>query len=114
MPAYIIANITVTDWDRYREYVRHAPRVVRMFGGRFLSRGSDPFMLEGPAISKRVVLLEFPTLAVAKAFFASDEYAAIKRLRDGAADAQFFAIDGYPIEEWERAASESEKLPPPK
>ena len=113
MPAYIIATITVTDWDQYKEYVRHAPRVVRMFGGRFLSRGSEPFMLEGPAVPKRVVLLEVPTLAIAKAFFASEAYAAIKRLRDGAADAQFFVIDGYPIAEWERAAAESEKLAPP-
>jgi uncharacterized protein (DUF1330 family) len=84
-----------------------------MFGGRFLSRGSSAFMLEGAAETRRVVLLEFPTLAIAKAFFASEDYAKIKRLRDSAADAQFFVIDGYPIQEWEKAAEESEKLPPP-
>jgi uncharacterized protein (DUF1330 family) len=113
MPAYIIANVEVTDWDRYQEYILHAPRVVRMFGGRFLSRGSAMFRLEGPDETRRVVLLEFPTLQTAKEFWASDEYAKIKRLRDGAADAQFFVIDGYPIDEWEKAAKESESLAPP-
>jgi uncharacterized protein (DUF1330 family) len=113
LPAYIIANVIVTDWDRYRDYVRHAPRVVRQFGGRFLSRGSTPFMLEGDAENRRVVLLEFPSMEIARAFFASEAYAEIKRLRDGAATAQFFAIDGYPVEEWERAAAEAEHLPRP-
>lgn len=113
MSAYIIANVTVTDWDRYREYVLHAPRVVKQFGGRFLSRGSEPFMLEGAAETRRVVLIEFPTLAIAKEFFASEAYAEIKRLRDGAATAQFFAIDGYPVDEWERAAAEAGRLPRP-
>jgi uncharacterized protein (DUF1330 family) len=113
MPAYIIGKIEVTDWDRYREYVLHAPRVVRKFGGRFLSRGSAASMLEGPAETRRVVLLEFPTLQTAKDFWASDDYAKIKKLRDGAADAQFFVIDGYPIDEWQKAAQESELLSPP-
>lgn len=113
MPAYVIANVTVHDWNKYKEYVMHAPRVVRKFGGRFLSRGSSPQALEGAPETRRVVLIEFPTIAIAQAFFASKEYAEIKKLRETAATAQFFAIDGYPIAEWEKAAAESEALPPP-
>ncbi len=113
MSAYIIARVSVTDWDRYREYVLHAPRVVRSFGGRFLSRGGELQVLEGEEESRRVVLLEFPSMEVARNFFASDAYQKIKALRDGAASAEFIAIDGYPVEEWEAAAAASERLPAP-
>jgi uncharacterized protein (DUF1330 family) len=50
--------------------------------------------LEGSEERHRVVIIEFPSLNQAKAFFQSGEYAEAKKLRAGAATAQFVAIDG--------------------
>jgi len=45
--AYIVAHVDVEDWDAYREYMRHTPRVIQKFGGRFIARG--PFVADcGP------------------------------------------------------------------
>jgi uncharacterized protein (DUF1330 family) len=111
--AYIIARVDVRDWDAYREYMRHTPRVIQKFGGRFIARGGETVTLEGPEETLRVVLIEFPSLEQAKAFYKSPEYARTKRLRAGGGEAQFVAVEGYPAEEWEEAARESASLEPP-
>ena len=113
MSAHIVAHVDVENWDAYREYMRHTPRVIAKFGGRFIARGGDMVTLEGPQETLRLVLIEFPDLAHAKAFYASAEYAQIKRLREGAGTARFVAIDGYPIEQWDAVARESAALSVP-
>ena len=113
MAAYIIARVNVRDWGAYREYMRHTPRVIQKFGGRFIARGGEMVTLEGPEETLRVVLIEFPSIERAKAFYNSPDYARTKRLREGGGEAQFVALDGYPAEEWEAAARESADLEPP-
>ncbi len=110
--AYIVARVDVRDWEAYREYMRHTPRVIQKFGGRFIARGGAMVTLEGPEETLRVVLIEFPSLEQAKAFYKSPEYARTKRLREGGGEAQFVAVEGYPAEEWEKAARESADLEP--
>jgi uncharacterized protein (DUF1330 family) len=94
MPAYVIATVEVTDWDRYREYMKMTPGVIAKFGGRFIARGGEKVTLEGPEETRRVVLIEFPDLAAAKKFYASPEYAAAIRVREGAAQMQLLALEG--------------------
>ena len=40
------------------------------------------------------MVLEFPSLDRAKAFYGSEEYTAAVKLREGAASAQFVAVEG--------------------
>ena len=110
MAAYIVVRVDVRDWEAYREYMRHTPRVIRKFGGRFIARGGETVTLEGPEETLRVVLIEFPSLDQAKAFYNSPEYVRTKRLREGGGEAQFVALEGYTAEEWEEAVRESAEL----
>ena len=110
MAAYIVAHVDVTDWEPYREYMRHTPRVIQKFGGRFIARGGETVTLEGPEDGRRLVLIEFPSIEQAKAFYQSPEYSRIKKFRAGSGEAHLVAVDGYPGEEWEKAARESAKL----
>ena len=113
MAAYIIARVNVKNWGAYQEYMRHTPRVIQQFGGRFIARGGEMVTLEGPEETLRVVLIEFPSIERAKAFYESAEYARTRRLREGGGEAQFVVLDGYPAEDWEAAARESADLEPP-
>ncbi len=108
MPAYLLVQADVRDWDAYREYMRRTPRVIAKFGGRFIVRGGDRITLEGPASDTRIAILEFPTLADVEAFYRSPEYDEVKSFRDGAGDARFVALDGYPQEQWPDAIAQSE------
>ena len=94
MTAYILIRVAVTDWDRYRQYMALTPGALAKFQGRFIARGGESVTLEGPEESRRLALVEFPSLELAKAFYASPEYQAAKALRDGACEAQFIALDG--------------------
>jgi uncharacterized protein (DUF1330 family) len=94
MSAYVVARINVTDWERYKEYVKATPGVIAKFGGRFIARGGETVTLEGPGETRRVVLIEFPSMENAKAFYASAEYQSVLKLRIGAAEAELVAIQG--------------------
>ena len=94
MPAYIIARVEVTDWTKYREYTQATPAAIARYGGKFIIRGGDVVNLEGEPETRRLVVIEFPTLEQAKTFYNSPEYGAAKKLRAGAAIGQFIAVNG--------------------
>lgn len=95
MPAYLIARVEVTDWDRYREYTKATPEAIARYGGKFIVRGGEVVALEGEPENRRLVVIEFPTLERAMEFFHSPEYTRVKALRAGAAVGQFLVVDGF-------------------
>ena len=94
MAAYMIARVNVTDWDKYNEYIKVTPGIIAKYQGRFIVRGGETATLEGPEEKWRIVVIEFPDLAKAKEFYHSPEYADAKKIRAGAAEAQFIAVSG--------------------
>jgi uncharacterized protein (DUF1330 family) len=86
--------VNVTDWDKYNEYIKVTPGIIAKYEGRFIVRGGETVTLEGPQEKWRIVVVEFPDLAKAKAFYHSPEYADAKKIRAGAAEAQFIAVSG--------------------
>lgn len=94
MTAYVIAQIEVTDPAQFEEYRRQVPATIATYGGRYIVRGGDSETLEGTWQPKRVVVLEFPDRARARAWWSSQEYAPVKAIRERAARTQLIAIDG--------------------
>ena len=94
MSAYLIIRVAVSDWDKYRAYMARTPDALAKYQGRFIARGGATVTLEGPAETRRVALVEFPSLALAQAFYQSPDYQAAKALRDGACEAEFLAVEG--------------------
>ena len=98
MPAYVIVRVEVTDWDKYNEYLKVGPSTIGQYGGRFIARGGDIVTLEGPEETRRMVILEFPSLAEAKAWYNSKEYQDAKKLRSGASIGSLVAIEGVEVD----------------
>ena len=94
MPAYVIAHIDVKDPVRYAEYIRMSPISIQKFGGRFIARGGKVESLEGTWQPKRLVLLEFPTIEAARDWYASDDYAPAKALRQATSTGDLVVIEG--------------------
>jgi uncharacterized protein (DUF1330 family) len=94
MAGYVIARVEVTDRERYKEYLKLTPATIAKFGGRFIARAGETVSLEGAEEARRVVILEFPSLERAKQWYHSDDYQTVKKVRAGAAEADFLAIDG--------------------
>ncbi|MFH1908657.1 MAG: DUF1330 domain-containing protein, partial [Chloroflexota bacterium] len=62
MSAYVIVDIEVTDPQGYKEYIKLAPAVVELYGGRYIARAGPNETLEGDWHAKRLVILEFESV----------------------------------------------------
>ena len=70
------------------------PASVAAYGGRFIVRGGRTESLEGKWTPERIVILEFPTVERAKAWWSSAEYAEAKGLRQATARTQMIVVEG--------------------
>lgn len=96
MSAYVIANIEVTNAERYPEYVKLAGSTPARYGGRYLVRGGWAVVKEGDAPVHRLVILEFPSMEQALTWYDSDEYRAARELRHAYARSQITFVEGVP------------------
>lgn len=94
MPAYLIADIEVTDPVGYDEYKKRVPAVIAAHGGRYLARGGASEVLEGMWRPKRSAIIEFPNLASMKAFWESPEYQPLREIRERSAKSNLVVIEG--------------------
>lgn len=95
MPAYLIANIEVTDPKGFDQYRAGVPAVIAQYGGTYLVRGGAVEAVEGTSPFKRLVVLEFPTMDKLKAFYHSPEYAPLLKLRMAASTSEVVLVEGY-------------------
>jgi len=94
MAAYMLVDCSVTDPTKYEEYKRLAQAAVTQYGGRYIVRGGETVVLEGTWQPNRVVVLEFPDMQRARAFYDSPEYRAARQARAGAAKMNMIAVAG--------------------
>lgn len=94
MPAYIIVDVEITDPKEYEEYKKHTPGSLVPFDGKFLTRGGAVETLEGDWKPGRLVILEFPSVDKAKAWWNSPGYAPAKLIRQRASNTQMIVVDG--------------------
>jgi uncharacterized protein (DUF1330 family) len=96
MAAYVVVNVTIHDPARYEEYKRLASPTVTAYGGRYVARGGPVEVREGGWRPSRLVILEFPTVERARAWWDSPEYAPAKAVRQSCADTQLVITEGLP------------------
>ncbi|OGG96044.1 MAG: hypothetical protein A2527_12020 [Candidatus Lambdaproteobacteria bacterium RIFOXYD2_FULL_50_16] len=94
MAAYLLARVQTEDPALLKAYMTAAPPIVAKYASRFLARGGQTVTLEGPTEFRRLVIIEFPSLEQAQAYFFSPEYQAVKKLRHGVAVAEFVVVEG--------------------
>jgi uncharacterized protein (DUF1330 family) len=82
---YLLFRSRYDDPQALRPYGRAVIELAAKFGGRFIVLADAPEPVEGTPDTRRVVIMEFPSLAAARAFWTSAEYAEVKKLREGLA-----------------------------
>lgn len=93
---YWIAFVTVTDTERYKGYQDTAPAAFAKYDARFLARGGEAETLEGDAFERHVVI-EFASIAQARACYNSSEYKAARSHRASACKANIAIVEGLPL-----------------
>ena len=106
MKTYCFFDVrTVIDPDKLLAYRKGVLATVRAHGGRYLFVGGSTELLEGAWKPTVPVLIEFPTLELAKAWYSSAEYAPLKALRLAGSQGDAVIIESAPSELVEAAAS---------
>lgn len=94
MPVYLVTDISVHDHEAYQKYARAGRGTVARFGGKLLSAGVTPEVVEGTWSPSRMSIVEFPTREAALAFYNSSEYEEARKLRRGIADFNLVLLPG--------------------
>lgn len=95
MPAYLIADEIITDPALFEEYKRAVLPLITRYGGRFLSRGATVSVLESGKDWQpgRMVIIEFPSMAVLEDWYNSADYAPVRDIRFRSATTTIVALD---------------------
>jgi uncharacterized protein (DUF1330 family) len=94
MAAYLIADIEVTDPQAYESYKKGVGATIAAYGGRYLTRGAAVEVLEGDWSPKRLVIVEFPTMAKLKAWYDCPEYRPLLETRKRASVSRLIVQEG--------------------
>lgn len=94
MAAYVIVEIEVRDARTYERYKSLVPATLERYGGRFIVRGGAAEALEGDQAPGRIVVLEFPDRARARAWWESPEYRPAREIRQMSARTRMILADG--------------------
>lgn len=94
MAGYVIAEVQVTDPERYAEYREQVNAGILAYGGRFLARGGKAEALEGDAPRGRLVIAEFDSYEQARAWYYSQENAGPMKLRHEVSAGRLLLVDG--------------------
>jgi uncharacterized protein (DUF1330 family) len=95
MPAYLVGRVDVRNPSWLEEYGPKTAALVEKHGGKYLVRGGDADVVEGtsPAPSALVVI-EFPTMQQARAWYADPDYAPLIKLRQTGSDTELILVEG--------------------
>ena len=94
MAAYVVVNVTIRDPFRYDEYRRMATPTVAAYDGRYVARGGAVDVREGDWTPSRLVILEFPSVERARAWWDSPEYAPLKQMRLESNTGDIIVVEG--------------------
>lgn len=94
MAAYVISEVEVRDIEAMERYRSRAAHSIAQYGGRYLVRGGTSETVEGGPPAKTLIIVEFPSMARLREWYASAEYADALGERWKALDRRLIFVEG--------------------
>lgn len=95
MTAYcLFQNLEITDMEKMHEYATNVEPITNAFGGVYVTKAGEVEVKEGDWAPIYPVIIKFPSLDAARKWYASDEYAPLKALRESAGHFSAVFIEG--------------------
>ena len=105
MSAYFIVHRrNISDSDTLEDYSDGAEATIREFGGEVIVRSDNFDVLEGDwtpgkkgvdSRPERITVVRFPDMEALKKWYASDEYAEFKDIRQSSSSSDIVAVTGH-------------------
>jgi uncharacterized protein (DUF1330 family) len=94
MTAYVIFDVEIRDAAQYQEFMANVKPELEKVGGKYLARGGTHKIYEGDWEPRRLVLLEFPSVAAFETFYYGPTYQGLKSIRDACSSARLVSVEG--------------------
>ena len=94
MAAYVISEVEARDEKAMERYRALAAQSIAQYGGRYLVRGGAAEVAEGAPPPKTLIIVEFPSMARLREWYASPEYAQALRVRAAALERRLIFVEG--------------------
>ena len=94
MPAYVIFDVEIRDAAQYQAFMAGVKPALEAAGARYLARGGAHKVYEGDWEPRRIVLIEFPSVAAFEAFYNGETYGSLKSVRDACSSARLVSVEG--------------------
>ena len=93
MKGYWIVRCQYNDQDAFEEYASLTTMIVADNGGKFLVRGGQQLQMENGSY-ERTVMVEFPSLELAKEIYHSQEYQEAYNIIASSSERDFVIVEG--------------------
>ena len=90
---YWIAHVSVTEPEKYPDYIATAKPAFEEYGARFVARGGVHECVEGNT-GERHVIIEFASMADALGCYNSEQYQRAAKIRAGASTGSITIVEG--------------------
>lgn len=94
MTAYVISEVEPRDAALFEQYRALAPATIERYGGCYIVRGGAAELIEGGPPPKAIVIVEFPSMARAREWYRSPEYAEALKVSAGALERRLVFVEG--------------------
>ncbi|MBC7608574.1 MAG: DUF1330 domain-containing protein [Polaromonas sp.] len=94
MSAYVIFDVEISDMQKYQEFMRGVRPALEAAGAKYLARGGEHKVYEGSWEPRRIVILEFPSVAAWEDFYTGPVYQGLKLIRDECSSARLVSVEG--------------------
>lgn len=94
MSAYVIFDVDIRDPAQYQAFMNGVKPALEAAGAKYLARGGAHKVYEGDWEPRRIVLLEFPSVAAWEQFYNGPAYQGLKHIRDACSSARLVSVAG--------------------
>jgi len=94
MNAYLILDLSVNDFEIFKEYIEKIPVFIQKHDGRYIVQGVEPEIMEGNWKPERVVVIEFPSEGKAKQFLNDPDAQSLFEIRHKSTTSKLILAEG--------------------
>jgi uncharacterized protein (DUF1330 family) len=98
VPVYMVVNLKISDPVSYGKYEAGFFPLLKKYDGKFITYDDNLASFEGETpLEGRVIIFQFPSEEIARAWYADPEYQALSELRRAGTSLNFLAmVHGLP------------------
>jgi len=94
MSAFVVFDVEIHNDARYQDFMAAVKPALTAAGARYLARGGAHKVHKGDWQPRRIVILEFPSIAAWEAFYYGPVYQGLKAIRDECSSARLVSVEG--------------------